>query len=77
MYLNKVHGEPPFKKNTTMPQITNPIVPKRHSLHEVGMPQTSAQIVFTQSLSPEMGPDSVFGQAVRFSMPPGWLCSSQ
>ena len=26
-------------------------VPKRHSLHEVGILQTSAQIVFTQPLS--------------------------
>ena len=29
-------------------------VPKRHSLHEVGMLQISAQIVSTQSLLPEM-----------------------
>ena len=30
-------------------------VPRRHSLHEVGMLQRSAQIVSTQSLPPEMG----------------------
>ena len=31
------------------------LVPKSHSLHEVGMLQTSAQIVSTQPLPPEMG----------------------
>ena len=30
-------------------------VPRRHNLHEVGMLQTSAQIVSTQSLAPKMG----------------------
>ena len=36
-----------------------------------------AQIVSTQSLAPEMEPDSFFGQAGRHSLPPGWLFSSQ
>ena len=42
------------------------------------MLQTSAQIVSTQSLPPEMGARfHFFGQAGRRSLPPGWLCSSQ
>ena len=40
------------------------LLPKRHSLHEVKMRmlQTSAQIVSTQPLPPEMGPDSFLGK---------------
>ena len=34
--------------------------PRRHSLYEVGLLQTSAQIVSTQSLSQRWGPDAVF-----------------
>ena len=51
---------------------------KRHSLHEVGMLQTSAESVSTQALRPDMGARfRFFGKAVRRSIPPGWLCSSQ
>ena len=49
-------------------------VPRRHNLHEVGMLQTSAQIVSTQSLPPEMGARFRFlGQAGGRCLPPGWL----
>ena len=37
-------------------------VPKRPSLHDVGMLQTYVQIVSTQSLTPEMGPDTFLGE---------------
>ena len=54
------------------------VSPRRHSLHGVGLLQTSAQIVSTQSLPPEMGARfRFFGQAGRRSLPPGWLCYSQ
>ena len=46
--------------------------PRSHSLHEVGLLQTSSQIVSTQSLPPELGPDSVFW-ASRPSLPAAWL----
>ena len=47
-------------------------VPNRHSLHEVGMLPTSAQIVSTQPLSPEMGVRFRFW-ASRPSFPSAWL----
>ena len=44
-------------------------VPRRHSLHEIGMLQRSAQIVLTKSLLPEMGARiCFFGQAGRRSL---------
>ena len=45
---------------------------RRHSLHEVGLLQTSAQIVSTQSLPPEMGAQFRFW-ASRPSLPAAWL----
>ena len=48
-------------------------VPKRHSMHEVGMQQTSVQIVSTQPCPQRWGPIKFFGQADRRSLPHGWL----
>ena len=47
-------------------------VPRRHSLHNVGMLPTSAQIVSTHSLPPEMGARFRFW-ASRPSLPAAWL----
>ena len=51
-------------------------VSKRHNLHEVGMLQTSVQIVSTQPCPQRWGPDSIYGQPGRRSLH-GWLFSSQ
>ena len=48
------------------------VVPKRHSLHEVGMLQTSAHIVSTQPLPPEMG-DRFRFWASQPSFPSVWM----
>ena len=55
------------------------LVPRRHSLHEVGMLQRSAQIVTTKFLLPEMGARFRFigKPAVAPCRLAGWLCSSQ
>ena len=49
------------------------IGPRRHSLHEVGLLQTSAQIVSTQSLAPRDGGPIPFFWASRSSLPAAWL----
>ena len=43
---------------------------------QVGMLQTYVQIVSTQHCPQRWGPDSVVWQAVRRSLPHGWLCKS-
>ena len=50
--------------------------PKRHSMHKVGLLQTSAQIVSIASLSPEMGARFRFLASRPLVLPPGWLCFS-